>query len=454
MRITVSNGIRVKNASNIKRLIEAYQYRDYRKDAIVTSVYYDKTTDEYVFPRNIQKFKQIAGNFTISKDFRVKNKSLENPFILAKNYKLYPFQEEIVKKIENFLEGEEASCILKAPPRTGKSYMLPAIVKHFNKRVLILVDRVSLVEQMFREFKQNTSKGDIQILTPKTNRVADVNISTLQLLNKNQKLVDMLQEAISFVIVDEMHLISVGALTKVFLQFPAYYRLGLSATPTRSDGLTQVLFDHFSYNIVESQNPNNLSAYHILVYYPLTIYYATMYDANRAWKELYLNSKLIDDIVKLAKFLRKEKQRNILIYSTIVEQQNTYKALLEAEGFSVGVINGKTKKDVREKYLEEFKKRSLDFLISGVILQKGITLPNLDTVINTANHTKESFEQMVGRVRGICENKKDPIIFHFGFNGKGAYKIRNTKIWCNNLVKKNNDKFVVWDYDKFKQFLS
>ena len=453
MKVTIREGIRVKITDSIKDIVNYYKYYSRRKGEAVTPMFFDKKAKEFVFPRNIGKFRSLVGDFEVTEDNRIKDKNLEKPFTLQDSYNLYPFQQDIVKQIEKHLDSEEASCILKAPPRTGKSYMLPAIVKHFNKRVLILVDRTNLVEQMFNEFTHNTKEGDIQILTTDTDRVADVNISTLQLLNRNKRLLNMLVNEISFVIVDEAHLISVGALTNVFLKFPAYYRLGLSATPTRSDGLTAVLYDHFSFNVVESDNPNNLSIYHILVQHPSVIYYASMYDANKAWKSLYLSPAVMNDTFNLSLLLKREKKRNILIYATIVEQQEMYKLLLESEGYSVGVINGQTKKSIRTKYLNDFKEGRLDFLVSGVILQKGITLPNLDTIINVANHTKESFEQMVGRVRSLDSNKKAPIIFHFGFQGKGYYKAHNIKVWCNKLSKVSNDKVTHWDFKKFKSFL-
>ena len=454
MQVVIREGIRVKTTDSIKDIIDYYKYYNRRSGEAVTPMFFDKKAKEFVFPRHIRKFKGLVDKFEVVEDNRIKDKDLEKPFALQDSYNLYPFQQDIVKQIEAHLNSEEASCILKAPPRTGKSYMLPAIVKHFNKRVLILVDRTNLVEQMFNEFTQNTKEGDIQILTTDTDRVADVNISTLQLLNRNKRLLDMLVNEISFIIVDEVHLISVGALTNVFLKFPSYYRLGLSATPTRSDGLTPVLYDHFSLNVVESDNPNNLPIYHILVQHPSVVYYASMYDANKAWKDLFLSSAVLNDTFKLSVLLKREKKRNILIYSTIVEQQETYKLLLESEGFTAGVINGQTKKAVRTQYLKDFKEGRLDFLISGVILQKGITLPNLDTIINVANHTKESFEQMVGRVRSLDPNKKDPIIFHFGFQGKGYYKTRNIKVWCGKLTESSNDKIAYWDFKKFKSFLT
>lgn len=451
INVNISEGIRVKT-KQITPYLSNYQYKNYRKDTIVTPVFFDKETNEWVLPRNLKKFKSFCKNFNIKKDLRVKDKDLESSFKLKSHYKPYDWQEEIINQILQYLEMDEGACILKAPPRTGKTYMLPYIVSKLKKKTLILVDRTNLVEQMYSEFIAN-SEGDIQIVTAKTDRVADVNISTLQLLNRNKNLIKMFKNQISFVVVDEAHLVSVGALTNVILQFPAYYRLALTATPSRSDGLTPVIFDHFSYNIVESSNPNNLSTYHLIVYYPLQVWYEGIYDANKAWKIIYTNINFVNDIIALA-IKMKEKGRATFIYSTFQDQQELITELLKSKGFSVEIINAKTKAKKRREVLEAFKENKLDFLVSGVILQKGISLHRMDTIINVSNHTKESFEQMVGRIRGLHNEKKDPIIFHFCFGGKGAYKCHNIKAWTSKLSKKNNDKVVRWTYEKFKGFLT
>ncbi len=455
MNITLKTGYEI-SAEMLKSVdIGFYQYKNIRTDEIVTTILLDRKNRKYILPRNSVKLQKAISNIKNTINFTDERlvKSMDKAFALKKDFILRDYQKKAANLIyKNLKNSIDNACILQAKTGSGKTYQLPAIVKKLNQKTLILVDRTNLVTQMYKEFKQNAD-GDIQVLSKQSQRVADVNISTIQLLLKNKNLLLKLKKEIGFVVLDEAHIVSVGSFTEIITSFSAKYRLAMTATPTRSDGLTGALYDHFSYNKVIGDNPNLLSVKFIVVKHKKSIFYMGKFDAGQAWRDLYSDLELTTEITKLAIKLLNEKKRAVFVYCTNQKGQELLKALFKKDGYSTEVINAKTKKTDREAYIEAFNERKLDFIISGVILQKGISIHRMDTIINFSNHTKESFEQAAGRLRREHKDKNKPLFITFCWEGKGMWKCMEQDEWVQKLCSSYKDTLKVLSYTQFKNFI-
>ena len=397
-----------------------------------------------LIPRNFKKLvKHLKrkGYEPVFKDERL-TKKMEKPFVLSEEFNLRDYQAKAVRELLKTLSGSpEASALLKAPPSFGKSYILPYIVSKVGQKTLVIVDRVDLVKQMFDEFSKNVADGDFHILNKKDQRIADVNITTFQFLLRNPKLVEKLAEEIGFVVVDEAHLISIGAFTQIVNKLPAKYRLGLSATPTRSDGLTGALYDVMTNNIINGENPDLLRVKFMLLDRPQYLMFGPELPPSKAWPLFLSSADVVADVVTFAKFLL-GKERAILIYSTYSRAQKALKNALKKIGVSSEIINQQTPKEERVRILAEFQERKIDVIISGTILQKGVSIHRLDTVLNVGNHTKESLEQLIGRLRREHPDKKDPLYIDFAFDGKAFWKALNRWSILEKLSKEHKDKLI------------
>jgi superfamily II DNA or RNA helicase len=221
-------------------------------------MYYDKQgrtisslfiTDKFIeIPRNLKKFEKNYNKKPTYK-FEFVEKNLQSPYKLKPDYTLRPQQQEILDKIKQYHNEDKNDIIIEMQTGGGKTAMLPYVVKELNQRTLILVDMTMLRDQMKEAFDEFTEQADVQIITSKTNKVADVNIVTTQLLHRNPHLIDLLKNEIGLVILDEAHIVAAETIKSTIQKFPAKYRIGLSATPSRSDGLDPILHDVFPFKI-------------------------------------------------------------------------------------------------------------------------------------------------------------------------------------------------------------
>jgi superfamily II DNA or RNA helicase len=408
------------------------------------------------YPRCMEKFERFcASEKDIEYIDRRVTKELDG-FSLSKSFKLRDYQEKPVKElVETLKTSREHSCILQAAPGFGKTYILPKIVKELGQKTLILVDRDLLRDQMYTEFVSN-SDAKVVKLTSETKELGDVTISTFQMLLAHPAITKKLATQFGLVVVDECHVAPAAKFLDILSSFPAKYRIGLSATPTRSDGLSQIITDVFSYNKVIGDNPNNLKISNVVVDTKIPVYFSGTSNYAKNFVTAMISPIDGEDtpITLAAKAADKliQKGRRVLLYTTYSKLQDILKQHLEDMGYTVGVIYSKTTKKVRQELIEKFQKNELDFLISGVILQKGVSIHALDTIINLAPQNKENLEQVKGRLRRELKDKKPPLFVYFTYSGNLEYGTAET---INNLKSstKTGDKFILMSVQKFKERL-
>jgi len=431
-------------------LVKEYLYHERGKTETISSIV--PAGGILHIPRNFKKFLQKCNDLGIPaplfKDERL-TVPFDKPFSLNKTFSLREYQKGPVKNLLLTLrDSVDHACILKAAPSFGKSFILPFVLKQLKQKALILVDRTNLRDQMKEEFDKN-AKGWVQVIDSNTTEVADVNIATFQALLKNPALINKLSKRIGIVIVDECHLISIGAFTNIVNIMPAKYRLGLSATPTRSDGLTQALYDVMSKNIIEGANPNLLGVKFIFVKTPFSRF-DPMVSIQRRWISFYSNPQFAWIVIRTAIALTKI-GRKVMIYSTHQEVQKLLASMItDQSNFKVGLVNAKTIAEAKIATFKAFNEGKIDILITGVTTQKGVSIHNLDTILNYANHNKESYEQLVGRLRRDSKTKKKPMFIDFMTEGIGLEKSIDRVYYAERQMKPNDDK-LFWSLDKFSR---
>jgi superfamily II DNA or RNA helicase len=459
IKAVIEGGIIIKEEYTLYASLGRYIYNS-RNGTVYNFQTFETEDGAFVrYPRNKNKFIQ-SGDFYEEVEFEfIDNRFSSEPidFELSKNFKLRDYQVKPVKKILAQLRTSDMnSALLQAEPGFGKTYILPAIVKNLKQKTLVLVDRNLLRDQMFEEFTKN-SEANVTVLENDTMEFGDVVITTFQMLLHNQNLLEKLKKEIGLVIVDECHIAPAKEFSNIIHQFPAKYRLGLSATPTRSDGLTSIIYDTFGYTKVIGDNPNSLKVYNIVVNTEIPIYFRNKSEYAKKFVEALttplLTSKDNQTAIELAvetAIALKAKGRKAFIYLTYSKLHTLTKNLLEAAGYSVGVISSKTSAVKRDKMMEDFQSGKLDFLVSGVILQKGVSIHALDTIINLSPQNKEGLEQTVGRLRREHSDKKTPMFIYFTFAGKMIYTNEN-KVDVLKRMSNKGDKFARLSVKQFRE---
>lgn len=151
----------------------------------------------------------------------------------------YEYQKEIVEKC--FKGGCQG--LLSVPCGRGKTFMAIAIAARLGKRFLVVVDKEFLLQQWSGELKSLLPGVRIGILQGPSCQVEvdqyDVTICMLQTLVQRD-FPQTIFPTYGLTIFDECHHLGASHFSRALLKCQTKHMIGLSATPTRDDGLTKV----------------------------------------------------------------------------------------------------------------------------------------------------------------------------------------------------------------------
>jgi superfamily II DNA or RNA helicase len=174
----------------------------------------------------------------------------ENRFVGA----LRPAQIDASKRCKEIL-SKDGCVILAAQPGFGKTITAIEMLCWANLKTVIFVKQTMIVRQWIEALKIHAPTKIVQhVRNKKIDHQADVYIVNPVLLKPQQipekQFADF--KDVKFLIVDELHQIVSGVLSKAFFRVQPDYLLGLSATPRRpKDDPFQIAIDwFFGSNIV------------------------------------------------------------------------------------------------------------------------------------------------------------------------------------------------------------
>lgn len=155
-------------------------------------------------------------------------------------YPMRPHQEEAIEAIL-----EKSSGVIVAPPAAGKTVLALEAMKRSGQRSLVIVDRLNIMDQWVSRSKEFLGVIPVTIGGPgflRTDELHEANIviGMQQSLSTANGLEEKFFRSFGFVCLDECHHVSANTYLDVLQKFDSHYRIGLSATPYRDDGLDLV----------------------------------------------------------------------------------------------------------------------------------------------------------------------------------------------------------------------
>jgi superfamily II DNA or RNA helicase len=403
-------------------VLKYYNYLQKNTDVYISPAIVD---EEFIhFPRNIQKLEHCLNTKLTIIDQTV-SKSVDKKIELCENFKLKEHQILPMNTInENF--NKVCDQLLEGETGYGKTYCLPYTLAHLQQKTLVLVDRTLLAEQMFKEISTNCN-ADVQIIGKKTETIADVNIGTVQFFMKNPEVLRKMSENIGLVVLDECHICGAEKIKTVVQNLKAKYRLGLSATPTRSDGLTEILTDVFGNTKVIAEASGNLKPYVVRIKNTDLVFNVSSMAKYKKDMSKFLQQATLTKRVLITLKKALSTNRQVLIATDIVEVQEHYCNILNKIGVPAAIVNAKTPAAERQKILADFDSGFVKVLVSFAVLEKGISIPRLDTLIHLSGATsKEKLAQLLGRLRRADDRKQHPMFIDFQFSGN-TYTANTTR---------------------------
>ena len=328
----------------------------------------------------------------------------------------YPYQEDIISK---FI-GAGANGLICVPCGKGKTFMALAIAARVGQRFLVVVDK---------EFLMNQWRGEMQALMPGL-RVGilqgpkrevdpaeyDCTICMIQTVC-GQDFADNIFKDYGFAIFDECHHLGAQHFSKTLQKIQTKHMLGLSATPTREDGLSKV-FTWFLGEPVyweKTREPDpTVEVKNVFIKTDDETYN----DVPRDWRGEVVMARLLGnilgcaertaEIVRWIRTLLSEPLRKILVLSERIGHLNTIEEelkKLEPAATTAYYIGG-MKEAVREAGAAEARV----LLASYAMASEAMNIKSLNAVVLAS--PRKSVEQSTGRILRVRPDQRQvqPVI--------------------------------------------
>lgn len=453
MEIIVSNNIRIqKPDEKIKDYAEknlVIQNPDFvRNERLGFSnyktprclVYYEINGNELILP-----FGCLTDLFSMYSLDKFENRIvLGNRITYKSNIQLFDYQEEVCKKAVLRKNG-----IIVMPAGSGKTQTALEIIANLGLKTLWITHTIDLLNQSYDRAKSNFENVGLgKIANGKINIGTHITFATVQTL----KSIDLQEYADTWdcIIVDECHRVcgtpaKAGMFYKVISKLVARFKYGLTATPYRNiKGTERAMFCLLGKTIIELEK--DVIGDRIIP--------ATIIKVKTNFSEIPEECQETDGTIKYAQLttaLAKNEDRNNIILTILNKCESNYtlvltdrisqmKYLKNKLGYG-NIIDGKTKKDVRENAIQEIREGKEKVLFATYGLAKeGLDIPRLDRLILASPHRdKATIIQSIGRIERKFENKENPICYDLVDDlqyFQGMYKSRKS------YYKKNNNKII------------
>tara|TARA_B110000211_G_C14081807_1_gene554927 strand:- start:862 stop:2343 length:1482 start_codon:yes stop_codon:yes gene_type:complete len=288
--------------------------------------------------------------------------------------------------------------IISVPCGWGKTIMALYIAAQLKRKTLIIVHKEFLLNQWkdrICEFLPGARVGTIQGPTVDTTD-KDIVIGMLQSLSIKKYSAEIFDD-FGFTIVDECHHIAAEVFCRALPKVNAYYSLGLSATPKRSDGLGKVFNLFLGPMVYKCDTDEKVVDVRVIHYSePNNIAYnreEKLYNGRICMPKMVNN--IVDNpnrnrlIVYLAKYLVSLNKQVIILSDR--RRQLTFLYEMLSQHTKVGYYMGGLKR------AELVESESANVILGTYAMSsEGLDIPSLDAAIFAT--PKSSIQQSIGRI--------------------------------------------------------
>jgi len=365
------------------------------------------------------------------------------------------YQEKALSEtLDYFNDGYGTSFNLSGNPGAGKTVMLSAIIAKLGVKTLVIAHLSMLTTQLKNEIGQFTD-ADVRVLDANNLELGDVNIATSQFISQRPELWYQIKKHIGLIAVDEAESIGNETTIRILQRAHAKYRIAITATFTRSvDGRTPALIDMIGNKVITLINDKLIKPTVISV--QCDEYFSAPRNKNLYKRQLVKffrdNTSITDKIIQLTA-ASVTKGRQVLIATDLTEFQELYASRLEELGYTCGIMNGKTPKEDRTTILERYDKGEIDVLIGFGVLNAGLSIPKISTIIRVSTPGNiEKLEQLVGRGRRDFEGKEGMWFIDLMFSGFSFANDKRRRFY-NRKKQEEGWTYSSTTWDKFKEIL-
>lgn len=325
---------------------------------------------------------------------------------------LRPYQREAVTAIRRCTQGT-----VVMPCGGGKTVVGAAAIGEIGRTALVIVHTKDLLEQ-WRTVLRERLGLEPGVVTEGEARPAPLTVATVQtVVRLRTGDFDELAQRFGVVVIDEAHHAPAATFQSVLFRLPARWRIGLTATPEREDGLGPLL-DHtlgerlFEIGYRELVDAGYLQAPEVE---PIFTDFAFDYDGpddhNRCLGALVTDERRNSLVADLA--TREARQGlSVLVLSGRVDHCRRLAELIRERGVRTEVLIGATAKADRRAVLDGFRAGQVEVLVASTVADEGLDIPCLERIVLAyPGRTKGRTTQRLGRLMRPHPGKTRAVLF-------------------------------------------
>ena len=317
---------------------------------------------------------------------------------------LRPYQTNAIRQIFKAWalkpEGLDLRNVLfQMPTGTGKTTLFSEIVRKAElkqKKVLIVVHRLELVEQIVERLQHFDIAAGVIIAGTKRDDTKSVQVASIQTLNRRQF------PPADLVIIDECHHSKAASYRKLWEIYPDARFLGVTATPIR---LNKEGFDDLFDVLIPAGQISDFVRHgylvrskHLVVSNPDVSHVKKSkgdYDMM-SLKGVMLNNTLMANLID--SYIKHAFGKKIIVFAVDIEHSKKIVARYLEAGIAAMHIDATTPKQERAAIMAKFRSGEIKVLCNVDIVSEGFDVPDCDGV-QLARPTKSLglYLQQVGR---------------------------------------------------------
>lgn len=287
-------------------------------------------------------------------------------------FKLHGYQRKLVDEARKEIANGSKGVLIQSPPGSGKSVVIAEIAKltvNNGGRVLFIVHRKELIEQITKTFKQHE---------------IDMDKVTINTVIKTRNRLGTFPEP-TIIITDETHHSRAKTYREVYDYFPKAFRLGFTATPWRMSGRG---FTDIYDSMVSGKSVQWLIDNHNLA--PFKYYSVELADLDKLKKsstgdytyksmDEAVGQAVYGDAVEHYKKLADGKQA--ILYAHSVQASKDIAETFNQHGVKATHADAKTPRVERERIMQDFRDGKIKVLCNVDLISEGFDVPDCSVVI-------------------------------------------------------------------------
>ena len=341
---------------------------------------------------------------------------------------LRDYQSEALNSvIASFSDGTKKQLIV-LPTGSGKTILMAAIAKHFNRRTLLLAHREELIQQAFDKFKLYWPEADIGICMAQRDEIENqIIIGSVQSCCRQKRLKRLRDHEFDILMIDEAHHATADSYLNIIetLGFSKQKKLliGVTATPNRAD--KQKLGDVFG----EVSFSRSISTMIKAGYLSPAIGRKILTNFHLKNVQSSNGDFILEDLAEAVntperntfiaqKYKIYAPERKGVAFCVDVNHCRDLAEAFKKEGIPAAAVWGEMPCEERKMVLDSLKNGSIQVAMSCGVLTEGFDEPSINC-ISMARPTKSQslYIQCIGRGIRLWPGKRDCLVLDFTDNG-------------------------------------